>query len=104
MGKYRAAQTVKHLIQAGSPVTGAAAVLLGLTFKENVPDLRNSRAIDVVRELESYGAKVHVHDPIASADETMHEYGVRLVPWDALPQAETIVAAVSHRQFKSRPA
>jgi len=104
MGKYIAEQTVKHLIQAGSPVKGADVVLLGLTFKENVPDLRNSRAIDVVRELESYGAKVHVHDPIASADEAMHEYGVRLVPWDALPRAEAIVAAVSHRQFKSRPA
>jgi UDP-N-acetyl-D-galactosamine dehydrogenase len=104
MGKYIAEQTVKHLIQAGSLVKGADVVLLGLTFKENVPDLRNSRAIDVVRELESYGAKVHVHDPIASADEAMHEYGVRLVPWDALPRAEAIVAAVSHRQFKSRPA
>jgi len=104
MGKYIAEQTVKHLIQAGSPVKGADVVLLGLTFKENVPDLRNSRAIDVVRELESYGAKVHVHDPIASADEAMHEYGVKLVPWDALPRAEAIVAAVSHRQFKSRSA
>jgi len=104
MGKYIAEQTVKHLIQAGSPVKGADVVLLGLTFKENVPDLRNSRAIDVVRELESYGAKVHVHDPIASADEAMHEYGVRLVPWDALPRAEAIVAAVSHRQFRSRSA
>jgi len=57
-----------------------------------------------VRELESYGAKVHVHDPIASADEAMHEYGVRLVPWDALPRAEAIVAAVSHRKFRSRSA
>jgi len=104
MGKYIAEQTVKHLIQAGSPVNGADVVLLGLTFKENVPDLRNSRAIDVVRELESYGANVHVHDPIASADEAKHEYGVKLVPWDALPRAEAIVAAVSHRQFRSRSA
>ena len=67
MGKYIAEQTVKQLIQHGSPVKGADVIVLGLTFKEDVPDLRNSRVIDVVRELESYGARVHVHDPVAQA-------------------------------------
>ncbi len=103
MGKYVAEQTVKQLIQAGSPVNGAEVVVLGLTFKENCPDLRNSRVIDVVRELQSYGATVHVHDPVALPEEAMQEYGVKLVPWDALPRAAAIVAAVAHREFKARP-
>jgi UDP-N-acetyl-D-galactosamine dehydrogenase len=103
MGKYVAEQTVKQLIQAGTAVKGADVVVLGLTFKENCPDLRNSRVIDVVRELESYGAVVHVHDPVAQPEEAMHEYGVKLVPWEALPRAAAIVAAVAHREFKGRP-
>ena len=92
MGKYVAEQTVKQMIQAGFPVKDAQITVLGLTFKENCPDLRNSRVIDVVRELESFGAKVHVHDPIADAAEARHEYGVELVPWDALPRAHAAIA------------
>jgi UDP-N-acetyl-D-galactosamine dehydrogenase len=103
MGKYVAEQTVKQMIHSGFPVKGANVAVLGLTFKENVPDLRNSRVIDVVRELQSYGAKVHVHDPVASAAEARHEYGVDLVSWDALPRANAIVAAVAHRAFRERP-
>jgi UDP-N-acetyl-D-galactosamine dehydrogenase len=103
MGKYVAEQTVKQLIQNGSPVKGADVVVLGLTFKENCPDLRNSRVIDVVRELESYGARVHVHDPVAQPEEAIHEYRVELVPWEALPRAAAMVAAVAHREFKARP-
>jgi len=103
MGKFVAEQTVKQLIQDGSAVKGADVVVLGLTFKENCPDLRNSRVIDVVRELQSYGATVHVHDPVAQPEEAMHEYGVKLVPWEALPSAAAIVAAVAHKEFKSRP-
>src|SRR5499426_3732242 len=81
MGKYIAEQTVKQMIRAGFPVKGAHINVLGLTFKENCPDLRNSRVIDVVRELDSYGVDVHVHDPVADAAEAMHEYGVKLTPW-----------------------
>jgi len=103
MGKFVAEQTVKQLIQDGSAVKGADVVVLGLTFKENCPDLRNSRVIDVVRELQSYGATVHVHDPVAQPEEAMHEYGVKLVPWAALPRAAAIVAAVAHREFQARP-
>jgi UDP-N-acetyl-D-galactosamine dehydrogenase len=103
MGKYVAEQTVKHMIAAGSPVRGAQAIVLGLTFKEDCPDLRNSRVIDVIRELESYGVVVHVHDPVADAAEARHEYGVELVPFDALPQSAAIVAAVAHREFRARP-
>ncbi len=103
MGKFVAEQTVKRLIQSGRNVKDAPIVVLGLTFKEDVPDLRNSKVIDVVRELESFGAKVYIHDPIADADEAMHEYGVTLTPWDALPKASAMVAAVSHREYKAMP-
>jgi UDP-N-acetyl-D-galactosamine dehydrogenase len=103
MGKYVAEQTVKHLIQAGFPVRGENIIVLGLTFKENCPDIRNTRVIDVVRELESYGAVVHVHDPMASAEEAQHEYGIKLNSWDRLPRAAAIVLAVAHREFTSKP-
>ena len=73
--------------------------MLGLTFKENCPDLRNSKVIDMVRELQSFGADVLVHDPIANSAECEHEYGVALTDWDALPQASAIVAAVSHKEY-----
>ena len=103
MGKFVAEQTVKRLIQSGRNVKDTPIVVLGLTFKEDVPDLRNSKVIDVVRELESFGAKVYIHDPIADAAEAMHEYGVTLTPWDALPKASAMVAAVSHREYKAMP-
>ena len=102
MGKYIAEQTIKQMIQAGNPVKGAHVIVLGLTFKENCPDLRNSKVIDVIRELESYGVTVHVHDPLASAEEAWHEYGVELVQWEHLPRANAIVAAVPHRELLSR--
>ncbi len=100
MGKYIAEQTVKQMIQAGFPVKGAHVLVLGLTFKENCPDLRNSRVIDVIRELASYGAIVHVHDPVADAAEARHEYGVELEAWESLPRAPAVVAAVAHDAFR----
>jgi len=103
MGKYVAEQTVKQMIQAGFPVKGSHVVVLGLTFKENCPDLRNSKVIDVIHELESYGVTVHVHDPVALPDEAKHEYGVDLIPWEHLPKANAIVAAVAHTEFAQRP-
>ena len=103
MGKYVAEQTVKQMIQAGFPVKSAKINVLGLTFKENCPDLRNSRVIDVIHELRSYGADVHVHDPVADEKEAVHEYGVALTPWDELPRAHAVVVAVAHREFNARP-
>jgi UDP-N-acetyl-D-galactosamine dehydrogenase len=103
MGKFVAEQTVKQLIQSGFPVKGAHAIVLGLTFKENCPDLRNSRVIDIVRELESYGVTVHVHDPLADPAEARHEYGIELKSWESLPTANALVAAVAHAEFKARP-
>jgi UDP-N-acetyl-D-glucosamine/UDP-N-acetyl-D-galactosamine dehydrogenase len=103
MGKYVAEQTVKQMIQSGFPVKAAKISVLGLTFKENCPDLRNSRVIDVIAELRSYGADVHVHDPVADAGEAMHEYGVTLAPWESLPRSHALVLAVAHRAFAERP-
>lgn len=104
MGKFVAEQTIKHMIRNGSQVKGSNVNVLGLTFKENVPDLRNSRAIDVINELSHYGVNVHVHDPVALAADARHEYGIELVSWEDLPIADAIVATVAHRQFLSRDA
>jgi UDP-N-acetyl-D-galactosamine dehydrogenase len=103
MGKYVAEQTVKRLIHAGFPVRGDDIVVMGLTFKENCPDTRNTRVIDVIQELKSYGANVHVHDPVADPDEAMHEYGVSLTAWDDLPPAAAMVFAVAHDEFVRKP-
>ncbi|MEF9943906.1 MAG: nucleotide sugar dehydrogenase, partial [Burkholderiaceae bacterium] len=100
MGKFIAEQTVKTLIQSGFAIKGAHVNVLGLTFKENCPDLRNSKVIDVIRELESYGVTVHVHDPVADPAEAMHEYGVELTAWEHLPKANATVLAVAHSEYK----
>ena len=77
-------------------------IVFGLTFKEDVPDLRNSKVIDVIRELQSYGAEVIVHDPVADPDEAMHEYGLKLTAWEDLPKAGAAVAAVGHAALRER--
>jgi UDP-N-acetyl-D-galactosamine dehydrogenase len=99
MGKFIAEQTIKQMIASGSYVKDARVNLLGLTFKEDCGDLRNSKVVDIINELKTYGVQVHVTDPQADADEAMHEYGVRLSSWDELPRADAIVAAVAHREF-----
>ena len=101
MGKYIAEQTVKQMIASGSTIKGAKVNVLGLTFKEDCADLRNSKVVDIIIELESYGVEVAVHDPEADPAEALHEYGVTLLPWDALPRADAIVAAVAHKGFKA---
>jgi len=103
MGKYIAEQTVKRMIQAGFAVGGDHVIVLGLTFKENCPDIRNTKVVDVIRELQSYGARVHVHDPVATDEEARHEYGIPLTRWEDLPRASAIVYAVAHREFAQRP-
>ncbi|MBV8502223.1 MAG: nucleotide sugar dehydrogenase [Paucibacter sp.] len=99
MAKFVAEQTIKQMISAGSYIKGARVNVLGLTFKENCGDLRNSKVIDIIRELQSYGVDVFVSDPQAEVEEAMHEYGVRLLPFAELPKANAIVAAVSHHEF-----
>lgn len=103
IASYVAKQTVKQMIHAGSMVKGATVVVLGLTFKENCSDLRNSKVANLVRELEAFGCNVVVHDPIASAAEAQHEYGIELTSWESLPgNADAVVAAVMHREYLER--
>src|SRR5882762_9993828 len=104
MGKFIAEQTVKQMIRIGNPVKDAKVNVLGLTFKEDVPDLRNSHVIDVINELKSYGVQVFVHDPVPRPEEARHEYGLELLSWDELPKAEAMLVAVAHRQFRSMDA
>ncbi len=99
MGKYVAEQIIKRMIAHDLPVKGADVIVLGMTFKENCPDLRNSKVIDVVRELATFGVRVWIHDPLADAAACEHEYGVTLTPWEALPTASAMVAAVSHQEY-----
>ena len=104
MAAYVAQQTVKCMIANGSAVKGAKVIVLGLTFKENCPDLRNSKVADLVKELRSFGCDVAVHDPIAEPAEAQHEYGIRLAAWGDLPDAaDALVAAVSHREYLAMP-
>jgi UDP-N-acetyl-D-galactosamine dehydrogenase len=99
MGKYIAEQTIKQLTQAGHSVNGGRVIVLGVTFKEDCSDSRNTRVIDVIDELRNYGLNVLVHDPVADALETQHEYGLELHSWESLPKANAIVAAVAHKEF-----
>jgi UDP-N-acetyl-D-galactosamine dehydrogenase len=102
MAKFVAEKTVKEMVRAGFKLKGCRVNVLGLTFKENCPDLRNSKVADLIHELESYGLQVHVHDPVADADEAMQEYGVRLESWEELPCAEALISAVAHRDLAAR--
>ncbi len=99
MGKYVAQRTVKLLRKQDHPIKGARIGVLGLTFKEDVPDLRNSRVPDILEELREYGIEPVVHDPMASAEEALREYGVELRPFDALRDLDGLILAVPHRQY-----
>jgi UDP-N-acetyl-D-galactosamine dehydrogenase len=99
MGKFIAEQTIKHMIASGSHIKGAKVNVLGLTFKENCGDLRNSKVIDIINELKTYGVDIFVTDPQAESDHAMEEYGVPLLAWADMPQADAIVAAVAHNEF-----
>jgi UDP-N-acetyl-D-galactosamine dehydrogenase len=99
MGKFIAEQTVKHIIKGGGQVRRARVNVLGLTFKENCADIRNTKVIDIVHELESYGVEVFLHDPVAEPTEAKHEYGLTLTPWEELPQADAIILAVAHNEY-----
>jgi UDP-N-acetyl-D-galactosamine dehydrogenase len=100
MGKFIAENTVKRMIQSGCSIKGARVNVLGLTFKENCPDLRNSKVPDIISELLSYGIDVTVHDPVADPSEARHEYGLDLSEWDALPVADAVVVAVAHDVYR----
>ena len=104
MAAYVAQQTIKQMIRSGTNIRGAKVIVLGLTFKENCSDLRNSKVADLVKELQEFGCEVYVHDPLAEAEQALHEYGITLREWHQLPQnADAIVAAVTHAKYTTQP-
>ncbi len=104
MAKFIADKVVRMLALSGKPLRGARINLLGLTFKENVPDLRNSKVAELYAELAGYGALLHVHDPHADPNEAREEYGIELQSWEQLPAADALIVAVAHREYMRQPA
>jgi UDP-N-acetyl-D-galactosamine dehydrogenase len=100
MGAYIAHKIVQQLIHSGRNVRGARVNILGITFKEDVPDIRNSKVIDVIRELREFGIEVQAHDPAADPEAVLEEYDLRLRAWEDLPTADALVLAVPHRRFR----
>lgn len=100
MGKFIAQRMVKLMIHAGVPLKGAKVGILGVTFKENVTDIRNSRVPDIARELEEFGIQALIHDPMADSHHVEQEYGMPLHPWEALDGANGLVYAVPHDSFR----
>jgi UDP-N-acetyl-D-galactosamine dehydrogenase len=100
MGQYVVAQVVKHMLRRRIHVEDSNVLILGLTFKENCPDIRNTRVVDIVHEFHSYGANVDVYDPWVNAAECQHEYGLTPVPQPAPGKYDAIILAVAHHQFK----
>lgn len=103
MGVYVAQRAVKMMVNKGVKVKGARIGVLGLTFKEDVRDLRNSKVPDIVSELKSYGLEVLIHDPHAEPKDAQHEYGISLVDFEELKSLDGLVLAVAHKTFKSWP-
>ncbi len=103
MGKFVAEKAVKLIAPHHHNLKDARVAILGLTFKENCADLRNSRVIDIIGELESYGISPIVHDPLADASEAKRFYNVKLSPWDELSGLDAVIIAVAHAYYKSLP-
>ena len=97
MGAYVASEVIKLMIRKDVAVKGAKVLMLGITFKENCPDIRNTRAIDIYHELESYGVQIDVHDPWANSEEVKQEYGIKLS--DLAKEYSAVILAVSHKEF-----
>lgn len=101
MGKYVAESLIKNLIKADIPVKNARVAILGFTFKENCPDTRNTKVIDIVNELREYGIEPMITDPVADRAEAEREYGVKLVSREEIQDMDAVILAVSHREFES---
>jgi UDP-N-acetyl-D-galactosamine dehydrogenase len=100
MGQFIAQKTVKMMIQAGHNIKGSRVGVLGLTFKEDCPDLRNSKVIDIINELKSYSVDVYVHDPMADKDESLKYYNIELSTWEEMLNLDTIILAVGHKFYR----
>ena len=103
MGGYVATEVIKLMVKKEIPVRGSSILMLGITFKENCPDIRNTRAIDIYHELKTYDLNVDIYDPWASADEVRHEYGINSLTSLPDKKYDAIILAVSHKTFQSLP-
>jgi UDP-N-acetyl-D-galactosamine dehydrogenase len=103
MGAFIGQRLIKQLALADVPIKGARVGILGLTFKQDVPDLRNTKVVDIVKELREFGIDPLLHDPLVTASDAAREYGVRIKPWDELTGLDAMVLAVPHREFVGRP-
>lgn len=101
MGKYVAENVVKNLIKVNVPIRNAKVAILGFTFKENCPDTRNTKIIDIYKELKEYGITATVADPAADADEAEHLYGMKFVDISTIKDCDAVILAVAHEQFKN---
>jgi UDP-N-acetyl-D-galactosamine dehydrogenase len=101
MGKYVAENVVKNMIKADKPVKGSTVAVFGITFKENCPDVRNTKVVDIIDELEEYGVQVKVVDPIADEDDLWHTYGIRLSEPSEVEGVDAVIFAVAHNEFKN---
>src|SRR5699024_1796099 len=101
MGKYVAENTIKQLIKADINIHDAKIGILGFSFKENVPDTRNSRVIDIIHELEEYDVTPLVYDPVADQKEAKQEYGIYMNTFDEMKDLDAIILAVEHEEFKN---
>lgn len=100
LGQVIARKTVKMMIHAGHNIKNSRAGVLGLTFKENCPDLRNSRVIDIINELKTYGVDILVHDPMADNNKAVKYYNVTLSPWDDMKDLDAVILAVGHNFYR----
>lgn len=103
MGAYVVSQLIKLMLKKRIQVQDAKVLIMGLTFKENCPDIRNTRVVDIVAELKTYGIDVDVYDPWVNGDETFEEYGIRPIAKPAAGQYDAVILAVAHEQFKKMP-
>jgi UDP-N-acetyl-D-galactosamine dehydrogenase len=101
VGKFIAEKTVKMLIKGKRQVRGAIVAVLGLTFKENVPDLRNTKVVDIIHELQDYGVNVRVHDPLADPQEARRHYDLELTDWNQLGTVDALILAVLHEDYRT---
>lgn len=100
MAEYIVNQTIKQLIRSGIKVKNSKVIIMGLTFKENCPDIRNSKVVDIINQLNEYSCQTYVTDPIAIISDVHKEYEINLLDWESLPTADAIIFAVKHEKFK----
>lgn len=100
MAKYVVENTIKKLIKSEKQIKGAKVAVMGLTFKENCPDTRNTKVIDIINELKEYGVEILVHDPVADKQEAFEEYGIEFNSIDEIKEVDAVIFAVSHSEFK----